>query len=73
MKIWAKKLELDAQSMPYVAKTTKFSVFLQDVTIDNRANLMAAKLLSQFYQGLMEKIWQHADPEEFATLLSPGS
>jgi len=55
--------------MPYVAKTTtKFGVLLQDVTTDNRADV-AAKLLSQFYRGLMEKIWQHADPEEFATLL----
>jgi|RhiMetdeSRZDD1v2_1073273.scaffolds.fasta_scaffold409638_2 hypothetical protein len=68
-KIWAKKLELEAQSMPYVVKTTiKFGFFLQDVTTDNRADV-AAKLLSQFYQGLMEKIWQHADPEEFATLI----
>jgi len=72
-KIWAKKLELEAQSMPYVVKTTiKFGFFLQDVTTDNRADV-AAKLLSQFYQGLMEKIWQHADPRRICDAYPPNS
>ena len=56
--------------MRYVAKTTtKFlGMTFQNVTIDNRAEVLG-NLLSQFYRGLMEQIWQHAAPQEFASLI----
>lgn len=69
-KIWVKKLELDSKRARYTAMTsTSIGLAIQDVTTDDRAKV-AADLLSQLYQDLMGRIWQHADPEEFATLIA---
>lgn len=69
-KIWVKKLEQPYKQAPYVAKTDLklLGPAFQEVTTDNRAKV-AGDLLSAIYRDLMEQIWQHADPEEFASLL----
>lgn len=69
-KIWVKKLEQDTRRASYAARTeTKFvGLGLQQVTTDDRARV-GSELLSQFYRDVMDRIWKHADPEEFLSLL----